>query len=134
MIPADCVSILLMALGCTSIFKEQLNMMSALDGTRTASSFKHQFRSIFAKAKELKKRVDEGENFTPVQPGQKRGTTTSATRKKRKGDNDDDTPSKKAQAQVEAPPTLQVDDDEVDLPADMADFIKSETQWEEQFI
>lgn len=73
MIPADCVSVLLMALGCTSISREQLNMMSALDGTRTASSFEHQFRSISAKAKELKKRVDDGEKFSPVQPGQKRG-------------------------------------------------------------
>jgi hypothetical protein len=73
MIPADYVSFLLVALGCTSISREQLNMMSALDGTRTASSFEHQFRSISAKAKELKKRADQGEKFTPVQPGQKRG-------------------------------------------------------------
>ena len=72
MIPADCVSVLLMAIGCTSISREQLNMMSALDGTRTASSFEHQFRSISAKAKELKKRVDDGEVFTPV-TAQKRG-------------------------------------------------------------
>lgn len=73
MISADCVSVLLMALGCTSISKDQLNMMSALDGTRTASSFEHQFRSISAKAKDLKRRVDEGEKFTPVPPGPKRG-------------------------------------------------------------
>lgn len=73
MIPADCVSVLLMALGCTSITREQLNIMSALDGTRTASSFEHQFRSISAKAKELKQRVDKGEKFAPVSPTQKRG-------------------------------------------------------------
>jgi hypothetical protein len=73
MIPADCVSVLLMALGSTGITRAQLDMMSALDGTRTASSFEHQFRSISAKAKELKKRIDDGEKFAPVQPGVKRG-------------------------------------------------------------
>lgn len=72
-VPADCVSVLLMAIGNTSITKEQLNLMSALDGTRTASSFEHQFRSIVAKAKELKRRVDDGEIFVPSQPAQKRG-------------------------------------------------------------
>ncbi len=72
MISADCVAVLLMALGRTSVSKEQLDMMSALDGTRTASSFEHQFRSIIAKAKELKKRVDDGETFAPV-TAQKRG-------------------------------------------------------------
>jgi hypothetical protein len=35
MIPADCVSVLLMALGNTSITKAQYDMMSALDGSRT---------------------------------------------------------------------------------------------------
>jgi hypothetical protein len=70
-VPADCVSVLLMALG--NITKQQLNMMSALDGTRTASSFEHQFRSIIAKTKDLKARVDGGEDFTPVPPGKKRG-------------------------------------------------------------
>lgn len=71
-ISADVVSVLLMALGNTTITKDQLNMMSAIDGTRTASSFEHQFRSIIAKAKELKKRVEDGEVFTAV-AGQKRG-------------------------------------------------------------
>lgn len=73
LIPADCVSVLLMALGNITITREQLNMMSAVDGTRTASSFEHQFRSITAKAKELKRRVDHGEIFAPVAPAQKRG-------------------------------------------------------------
>jgi hypothetical protein len=72
-VPADCVSVLLMALGNTTITKQQLNMMSALDGTRTASSFEHQFRSIIAKAKDLKARVDDGEEFTLVPSGKKRG-------------------------------------------------------------
>lgn len=72
MIPADVVSVLLMALGNTTITREQLNIMSSIDGTRTASSFEHQFRSITAKAKELKKRVQDGETLTAV-PAQKRG-------------------------------------------------------------
>ncbi|KAF2733245.1 hypothetical protein EJ04DRAFT_513338 [Polyplosphaeria fusca] len=73
MVPADCVSVLLMAIGNTSISKAQFDMMSALDGTRTASSFEHQFRSITQKAKDLKARVDQGEEFKPVAPSKKRG-------------------------------------------------------------
>jgi hypothetical protein len=73
MVPADCVSVLLMALGTTSISKAQYEMMSALDGTRTASSFEHQFRTITARAKELKARADQGEKFEPVAPASKRG-------------------------------------------------------------
>ena len=72
MVPADCVSVLLMALGNTTITKAQFDMMSALDGKRTASSFEHQFRPITAKAKDLKARVDAGEAFVPVQPTKKR--------------------------------------------------------------
>lgn len=72
MVPADCVSVLLMALGNTTISRQQLDMMSALDGTRTASSFEHQFRSIVAKAKELKTQVGGGEVFKPVPPGSQR--------------------------------------------------------------
>lgn len=73
LIPADCVSVLLMAIGNTSISKAQYDMMSALDGQRTASSFEHQFRSITQKAKELKARVEKGEKFIAVQPPKKRG-------------------------------------------------------------
>lgn len=73
MIAADVVSVLLMAMDKTTISKQQYEMMSALDGTRTASGFEHQFRSITAKAKELKTRVENGEKFEPVQPAKKRG-------------------------------------------------------------
>jgi hypothetical protein len=69
-ITADCVSVLLMALGNTSISKAQYDMMSAIDGNRTSSSFEHQFRSITQKAKELKARVEGGEKFVAVAPGQ----------------------------------------------------------------
>ena len=70
MIPADCVAVLLMS--HPSVAKDMYDMMSAVDGTRTASSFEHQFRSIIARAKELKKRVDNGETFSAV-TAQKRG-------------------------------------------------------------
>jgi hypothetical protein len=72
MVLADCVSVLLMAVGNTTITKAQYNMMSAIDGTRTASSFEHQFRTITAKAKELKARVEDGEDFEPIPPTIKR--------------------------------------------------------------
>jgi hypothetical protein len=73
MVPADCMSILLMATGNTTITKAQYELMSAFDGTRTASSFEHQFRSITARAKEIKKRVDDGGLFVPVPSDPKRG-------------------------------------------------------------
>jgi hypothetical protein len=73
MVPADCISVLLMATDNTTITKAQYEMMSALDGTRTASSFEHQFRTITTRAKDLKARVDAGEEFQPVQPVPKRG-------------------------------------------------------------
>ncbi|KAF3001290.1 hypothetical protein E8E13_004564 [Curvularia kusanoi] len=145
MISADCVAVLLMS--NPKLSKAQYDMMSAVDGTRSASSFEHQFRSILAKAKDLKKRADDGEAFSPV-AGAKRGTTTAtpttpASSKKRKGDGADDTPSKKpkaaakprgkkAQSSQIASPTLEDEDDD-DLPADMADFIKAEKKWEEDF-
>jgi len=75
-VPADCMSVVLTATGNTSITKAQYEMMSALDGTRTASSYQHQFRTILAFAKELKKRVDDGEVFEPVEPAVKRGEQT----------------------------------------------------------
>ncbi|KAL5379736.1 hypothetical protein DPSP01_008208 [Paraphaeosphaeria sporulosa] len=62
-----------MAMGSTSISKAQYNIMSSLDGTRTASSFEHSFRSIIKKAKELQARVDAGETFEAVAPAKKRG-------------------------------------------------------------
>jgi hypothetical protein len=63
-ISADCVAVLLMS--HPSVAKDTYAMMSAVDGTRTASSFEHQFRAIIARAKELKKRVDDGETFSAV--------------------------------------------------------------------
>ncbi|CAG5172075.1 uncharacterized protein ALTATR162_LOCUS7419 [Alternaria atra] len=137
MVPADCVSVLLMALGSTTITRAQYDIMSALDGTRTASSFEHQFRTITAKAKELKARAENGETFQPVAPGNKRGQTTPATPKKRKNassGSDDATPSKKKATpksrgkQSQTP--LENNMDET-FPEDAVEFIKNEAKWEE---
>ncbi|OAL07142.1 hypothetical protein IQ06DRAFT_372185 [Phaeosphaeriaceae sp. SRC1lsM3a] len=135
MVPADCVSVLLMAIGNTSISKAQYNMMSALDGSRTASSFEHQFRSITSKAKELKTRVDNGEVFEPVLAISKRGTTSAspATPKKRKaaGTDTDGTPSKKKTPEKEAAAATQSPASRADdLPLDMDEFIKHEKEWD----
>ena len=75
----DTVAIILMALGTTSISTTQYNMMSAMDGQKTAAAFQHHFRSVLQKAKELKQRVDNGESFTAVQPPKKRGTSSLMT-------------------------------------------------------
>lgn len=70
---ADVVAALLMSFNVTSIGMKQYELMSALDGTKTASAFQHDFRSVLAKARDLKARTDKGEAFTAVQPGKKRG-------------------------------------------------------------
>jgi hypothetical protein len=77
MFSEDTVAVLLMALGSVSISTAQYAMMSSLDGTKTASSFQHSFRSVLKKAKELKARADNGEAFEPVAPAKKRGTYRS---------------------------------------------------------
>ncbi|KAG9201601.1 hypothetical protein G6514_005608 [Epicoccum nigrum] len=144
MILADCVAVLLMSY--PSVAKDTYDMMSAVDSTRTASSFEHQFRSVVARARELKKRVEDGETFSPVTAPKRGATTTPATPasgKKRKGDDADDTPSKKtkaaskprdkkAAASTPADPPAGGAFDHDDLPADMDDFIKSEKKWEEE--
>ncbi|KAI4915541.1 hypothetical protein J4E90_003986 [Alternaria incomplexa] len=141
-VPADCVSVLLMAIGSTTISKAQYEMMSALDGTRTASSFEHQFRTITAKAKELKARAEQGETFQPVAPAKKGGqttpTTAKATPKKRKdmsSGSEDATPSKKKTATPKSrgkkAQTPVEDTMEEDFPDDAEEFIKREKKWEE---
>jgi hypothetical protein len=117
MFSADVVAVVLMASGTISLTMKQYEMMSALDGTRTTSSFQHAFRAVLAKSKELKGRVENGEVFEPVLPAIKRGlsscslcimilanvgavggttgTASPATPKKRKNAGDDSTPSKR---------------------------------------
>jgi hypothetical protein len=140
MVPADCISVLLMALGSTSISKAQYEMMSALDGTRTASSFEHQFRTITARAKELKARADQGEKFEPVAPAPKRGmcscsrpflqpptdnvgggTASPATPRKRKGTDGETSPAKK-KATPKKKQTETPSDDDDGLPQNMEEF------------
>lgn len=77
---AETVAVLLLAVkgsGATpSISKQQYEMMSALDGTRTADSFQHQLRAVTAKARELQARLDGGEKFEAVKAAKKRGIYT----------------------------------------------------------
>lgn len=70
---ADVVAAVLFATGTTSLSMKHYEMMSAVDGVKTASGFQHDFRAILAKAKDLKDRVDNGEVFEQVQPTARRG-------------------------------------------------------------
>lgn len=74
MYSADVVAAVLMATGTMSLSMKHYEIMSCLDGVKTASAFQHDFRSVLAKAKELKARIDKGETFEPVAPSTKRGT------------------------------------------------------------
>ena len=74
MFSEDTIAVLLAANGLTSVSNKAYEMMSSLDGTRTASGFQHQFRSILKKARELKARMDDGASFAPVTPAKKKGT------------------------------------------------------------
>lgn len=71
---ADVVAAVLMATGTTSLSMKHYEIISSLDGIKTASAFQHDFRAVLAKAKELKTRIDKGEVFEPVAPTTKRGT------------------------------------------------------------
>ncbi len=156
MFSADCVSVLLMALGNTTISRAQLDMMSALDGTRTASSFEHQFRPVIAKAKELKLRADAGEKFAPVQPNKKRSTyglyhdafamltacktddkvTPASTPKRKSAASQEDKPPKKAKTTPKKrdTPTEELDGmSDNGFPQDADEFIKREQDWEYDF-
>ncbi|PWO20286.1 Fungal-trans domain containing protein, partial [Pyrenophora tritici-repentis] len=88
MYSADVVAAVLCSTGTTSLSNKNYEMMSALDGKKTASAFQHDFRAVIAKAKELKARVEEGEAFEPVAPAsQRKGkklASTPTTPKKRK--------------------------------------------------
>jgi len=71
---ADVVAAVLVATGTTSLSMKHYELMSSLDGVKTASAFQHDFRPILAKAKELKALVGNGEAFKPVASSTKRGT------------------------------------------------------------
>lgn len=73
MYSADVVAAVLSVSGTTSLSMKQYELMSSVDGVKTASAFQHDFRAILAKAKELKSRFESGEVFEPVEPTAKRG-------------------------------------------------------------
>ncbi|KAK4957109.1 hypothetical protein LTR10_005067 [Elasticomyces elasticus] len=92
---------------------KHFQLMAELDGTRTKSSFEHEFRTIKARAREINGMAGNG---TPAPTSVKKPTAkgkTGASDKKRKGgkkdaseddDNDDDegSPTKKSKVKDEA--------------------------------
>ncbi|KAI8940427.1 hypothetical protein NX059_004115 [Plenodomus lindquistii] len=142
---ADCIAVLMATGGSTSISRAQYDMMSSINGERTASSFEHQFRHIIAKSKELKQRLQDGDEFPPVPPGKKGGAAsgpaTPATPNKRKpADNNSETPTKKPKATPRKKKTATPEEDGKDdfqaegLPVDAREFIKAEETWEKEFV
>ncbi|KAJ8107136.1 hypothetical protein OPT61_g9075 [Boeremia exigua] len=75
---ADVVAAVLYATGTTSLSMKNYELMSSLDGVKTASAFQHDFRAVIAKAKELKARVESGETFQSGQATNKRGMCVCA--------------------------------------------------------
>lgn len=69
---ADIIAALLASTDRVTISKETYELMSAVDGTKTEASLQHNFREVLTQAKDLKKRMAEGEVFVPVQPKKKR--------------------------------------------------------------
>ncbi|KAF2850644.1 hypothetical protein T440DRAFT_507742 [Plenodomus tracheiphilus IPT5] len=136
---ADCIAVLMATGGTTTITRAQYDMMSSVNGERTASSFEHQFRHIIAKSKELKQRLDNGENFTPVPPAKKGyGNSAPVTPGKRKSADQKETPNKKATPKSSrAKQAAQADEERFageGLPADAGEFIKGEEEWENSFV
>lgn len=56
-------------------------LMSAIDGTRTASSYEHKFRPVLKRAREIKAEKDKGAKLQPVPPQPKKTTPRSALKK-----------------------------------------------------
>lgn len=142
MLLADCLSAFMALNGITSLTKAHLELMSHLDGTRTTDGYQHLLRSVVAKAKELKQRIDEGEKFEPVPPGAKKsGANTPKTPRKRPAESSQamESPSKKAKT---APKGKSMDDMEADeaegqgvLSDGYHDLIKREDEdWEASFV
>ena len=69
---ADIVAAILASTGTTSLSKETYELMSSVDGTKTVDSLQHSFREVMAQAKDLKKRMIDGEVFVPILPKKKR--------------------------------------------------------------
>lgn len=70
----ETVAILCSCLNNCTVTKAQYEMMSALDGTRTANAFQHQFRAVLKRARELKAKTDSGDTtMKPVEAEHKKG-------------------------------------------------------------
>ena len=70
-----------------TISKTHYELMSALDGKRTADAFQHQFRAVLARAKMLHEQRECGVPFEAVKPMAK--GRAKAKGKRRAGDGED---------------------------------------------
>ncbi|KAF2647612.1 hypothetical protein K491DRAFT_763591 [Lophiostoma macrostomum CBS 122681] len=142
----DIVAALLMASGTTTISMKQYELMSSLDGKKSASAFQHDFRCVLAKAKELKAQVDSGEEFKAVDGGTKKGPKRKAddtidapltppkTPKKAKAAPKPRTPAKKASAKKTmspSPDSSELQGGENAFEEAFETFIKAEREWDD---
>ena len=70
-----------------TISRTHYELMSALDGNRTADAFQHQFRAVMARAKGLHEQRENGVAFEAVKPMSKsrsKGASNNSTNNKRK--------------------------------------------------
>lgn len=82
-----------------TISRTHYELMSALDGNRTADAFQHQFRAVLARAKVLHEQREQGVEFEAVKPvskGRSKGAgsnnnnnKTNNKRKRGNGDGDE---------------------------------------------
>ncbi|KAJ9648362.1 hypothetical protein H2201_000517 [Coniosporium apollinis] len=112
----DTLAVLMLALKEKSgkgLENAHYEMMSALDGTKTAESFKHQMRPVITRANELKTQRDGGGVFQGVKSGTKRAKAETESpapaakkqRAPRKPKNDSpETPKGKGQKATQASP------------------------------
>ncbi|KXT06004.1 hypothetical protein AC579_6052 [Pseudocercospora musae] len=94
-------------------------LMSALDGSRSANAFNHQFRKVKARAKELKQQHADKARGTGT-GGKKRRIGKKEAGAEENGDDDEEeeemkeTPRKKAKTKVKEEKSEEEDDDGLD--------------------
>ncbi|KAG9381530.1 hypothetical protein A1F94_007184 [Pyrenophora tritici-repentis] len=103
MYSADVVAAVLCSTGTTSLSNKNYEMMSALDGKKTASAFQHDFRAVIAKAKELKARVEEGEAFEPPPPHHPKKRKPTSTSPDSDSNSNTNTPPPKKKTKTPTP-------------------------------
>jgi hypothetical protein len=136
MVPADCVSVLLMALSTTSISKAQYEMMSALSSAPSPPELKSSRHALIKERNSSLSRplpsavcVQIASFYSLHFPdrigGGASGTSSPATPRKRKNSDGETTPAKKRatpkKKQAATPPSDD-DDDNDDLSQNMQDF------------